>query len=58
MGETPAVSWIDGALTNLWNVFTSALNTLTSNTFFAIILVSAVVVIAFKLIKKAKKAAR
>lgn len=54
----PATSWIDGGLTNLWSVFTSALGTLTDNTFFQILLVSSLVYVAFRLIKKAKKAAR
>lgn len=51
-------SWIETGLTNLWTVFNGTLTQLTSNTFFAILLVSALVVVAMKLIKKAKKAAR
>ena len=54
----PATSWIDGGLTNLWTVFGSALGELTSNTYFQILLVSALVVVAYRLIKKAKKASR
>lgn len=52
------MSWINTGLTNLWTVFNSALDTLTGNEFFGIILVSALVIIALRLIKKAKKAAR
>ena len=52
------MSWITTGLTNLWTVFNSALDTLTGNDFFAILLVSALVVVALRLIKKAKKASR
>lgn len=51
-------SWIETGLTNLWTVFNDTLSTLTGNTFFAILLVSALVVVSLRLIKKAKKAAR
>lgn len=52
------MEWITGGLTNLWTVFDGAISHLTNDTFFAILLVSSLVVVAFKLIKKAKKAAR
>lgn len=52
------MEWINTGLTNLWTIFNSALTTLTGNTFFAILLVSSLVVVALRLIKKAKKAAR
>ena len=52
------MTWINSGLTNLWTIFESALSTLTGNDFFAILLVSSLVVVAFKLIKKAKKASR
>ena len=51
-------TWIETGLTNLWTVFNQTLTTLTGNTFFAILLVSALVVVALRLIKKAKKASR
>lgn len=54
----PPVSWIEKGLENLWDVFESALNTLTGNTFFQILLVSALVIVSLRLIKKAKKASK
>lgn len=45
-------------LTNLWTIMRSALLHITENTYLSILLVSALVYIAFKLIKRAKKAAR
>lgn len=45
-------------LTNLWTIMRSALLHITQNTYLSILLVSALVYIAFRLIKKAKKAAR
>lgn len=52
------MSWINTGLTNLWTVFNSVLDTLTGNDFFAILLVSALVIVALRLIKKAKKASK
>lgn len=52
------MEWVTTGLTNLWTVFDGALQHLTNNTFFAVLLVSSLVVVAFKLIKKAKRAAR
>lgn len=48
----------NGPLVNLWTIFENVLTELTSNTFFAILLVSSLVYIAFRLIKKAKRASR
>lgn len=53
-----APTWWEDGLTNLWTVFGSVLDELTDNTFFQILLVSALVVVALRLIKKAKKASR
>lgn len=57
-GASTALSWITDGLTNLWTVFNNTLSTLTNNVFFQIILVSALVYVALRLIKKAKKAAK
>lgn len=58
MNEPATVTWIQSGLVNLWTVFEDTLSHLTSNTFFAILLVSALVVVALRLIKKAKKASK
>lgn len=52
------MTWINSGLTNLWTVFESCLTTLTGSEFFGILLVSALVVVALRLIKKAKKASK
>lgn len=46
------------ALTNLWTYIRQVFEHLTGNEFFAVLIVASLVVIAFKLIKKAKRAAR
>lgn len=57
--EPPVVlSWIQQGLVNLWTVFEDTLSHLTGNTFFAILLVSSLVICALKIIKKAKKASK
>ena len=50
--------WITGALTNLWEVVTTCITKMTSNTYLAIMLVASLVIVGFKVFKRAKKAAR
>lgn len=55
MGEG---SWITTALSSLWEVVESCITHITGNAFLAILLVASLVVVGFKIFKKAKKAAR
>ena len=60
-GDSPApptLSWIQQGLVNLWSVFEDTLSHLTTNTFFAILLVSSLVIVAMKLIHDAKNASK
>lgn len=51
-------AWITTALNNLWSVVTDCIDKITGNDFLAILLVASLVVVGFKIFKKAKKAAR
>ena len=51
-------NWLSLALGELFVLFNGVIIELTDSPYFAILLVSALVVVAFRLIKKAKKASR
>lgn len=51
-------TWWETGLENLWSVISTCIDKLTSNTFLAILLVASLVIVGFKVFKRAKKAAR
>lgn len=46
------------ALSDLWSIVETCITKITSNAFLAVLLVASLVVVGFKIFKKAKKAAR
>ena len=51
-------AWMTTALNNLWSVVETCIEKITGNDFLAIMLVASLVVVGFKIFKRAKKAAR
>lgn len=49
------MSWLTNGITNCWALLSGAVYELTQNPYFMILLVSALVVLCFRLIKRAKK---
>lgn len=56
-GGATVMTWLSDALTQVWSIFNSIFNELTSNTYFAVLMAIGLILPVFRIIKRAKKAA-